>query len=144
MSSVIYVDTSSLAKWYINESGSEEVEAYIRQNAPVAVSDLTVVEMRSLLARRRREESITPQIEMEVFATFEEDIRARFLVCHALPDAWSSGAVRLIGLLSDLPVRTLDVLHLLIAKEIDAQVLVTSDRIMARGAEGLGLRVVRF
>lgn len=144
MTAVIYFDTGALAKWYINESRSDDVEEYIRQHGPVAISDLTVVEMRSLLARRRREKSLTSQIEMEIFATFQEDVRGRFLICHPFPGGWAAGAVNLMALLCDIPVRTLDVLHLVIAKEIAAEVLVTADHVMAEGAEALGLRVVRF
>ena len=54
----IYFDTSALAKWYLNEARSEDVEKYIQEHGPVNISDLTVVEMRCLLARRRREKSI--------------------------------------------------------------------------------------
>lgn len=39
---------------------------------------------------------------------------------------------------------TLDALHVVIAKEIATDVLVTADPIMAGGAEASGLRVVRF
>jgi hypothetical protein len=46
-------DTSALAKWYLNESFSGDVERYLMEHGPVAISDLTVVEMRTLLARRR-------------------------------------------------------------------------------------------
>jgi uncharacterized protein len=144
MSIVIYFDTSALAKWYINEPRSDDVEKYIQENGPVAISDLTVVEMRCLLARRRREKSITPQIEMEIFATFQEDIRQRFLICHPFPEDLAEGTLNLLALLSDIPIRTLDALHLMIAKEISAQELVTADRIMADGAKALGIKVLKF
>ena len=39
----IYFDTSALAKWYLNEARSEEVEKYIQEHGPVNISDLTVV-----------------------------------------------------------------------------------------------------
>ena len=144
MKSVIYVDTSAVAKWYINESHSDEVEKYLQKHGPVAISDLTIVEMRCLLARRQREKSITSQIETEAFTTFQEDIRRRFLTCHPLPDGLATGTINLIALLSDVPIRTLDAMHLMIAKEISATELVTADRIMADGAEALGIKVVRF
>lgn len=54
MREIIYFDTSALAKWYLNEVGSGDVEKYIQEHGPVDMSDLTVVEMRCLLARRRR------------------------------------------------------------------------------------------
>ena len=144
MSVVIYFDTSALAKWYIHESRSDDVEKYIQQHGPVAISDLTVVEMRSLLGRRRRDKRLTSKIETEIFATFQEDIRRRFLICHPLPDGLAAGAVNLLALLSDIPLRTLDALHLVIAKEIYAESLVTADHIMADGAKALGFNVVRF
>ena len=144
MKSVIYFDTSALAKWYINEAHSDDVEKYLQKHGPVAISDLTIVEMRCLLARRRRDKSITAQIETEAFATFQEDIRRRFLTCHPLPDGLAAGTINLIALLPDVPIRTLDAMHLMIAKEISATELVTADRIMADGAEALGIKVIRF
>ena len=144
MSEIIYFDTSALAKWYINEPRSEDVEKYIQEHGPVAISDLTVVEMRSLLARRRREGSIDMDIEIQVFATFEEDIRQKFLVCYPLPDGLAAGAVNLLSLLSNISLRTLDALHLMIAREIQTSILATADGIMADGAQAMGISVVRF
>jgi len=144
MNSIIYFDTSSLAKWYINEPKSDDVEKYIQQHGPVSISDLTVVEMRCLLARRRREKNITARMEMEIFSTFQEDIRRRFLICHPFPLDLAAGAVNMMSLLSDIPVRTLDALHLMIANELSTDMLVTSDDVMAKGAKALGLKVVQF
>jgi len=55
MKNAIYFDTSALAKWYINETRSDDVEKYLQKHGPVTISDFTIVEMRCLLARRRRE-----------------------------------------------------------------------------------------
>ena len=68
----VYFDTSALAKWYLNEEHSEEVERFLLENGPVAISDLTRVEMRSLLGRHRREKQIDARMESKVFATFSE------------------------------------------------------------------------
>jgi hypothetical protein len=144
MSGIIYVDTSALAKWYINEAHSEDVETYIQEHGPVAISNLTVVEMRCLLARRRREKTIDVKMEMEIFATFQEDIRQRFLICHPLPQGLAAGAVNLLARLTDIPLRTLDALHLMIAKELPADVMVTADTVMAAGAKAMGLSVTTF
>ena len=144
MRPLIYFDTSALAKWYLNEAQSDEVEQYIQAQGPVAISDLTVVEMRCLLARRRRAGDIDFKTEMQVFATFEEDRRLGALHCFPLPQDWAAGAVHLLTLLADLPLRTLDTLHLFIAQDIQADVLATADRVMAMGGEALGFTVVRF
>jgi len=144
MRRIIYFDTSALAKWYLKEARSDDVEKYIQEHGPVDISDLTVVEIRTLLARRRREKNIDPKTEIKIYATFEEDIRQRFLVCHPLPAGLAAGAVNLLSVLPDLQLRTLDALHLTIAKEIQAEVVATADRIMAIGAEAMGFSVVRF
>ncbi|HIJ87719.1 MAG TPA: type II toxin-antitoxin system VapC family toxin [Desulfuromonadales bacterium] len=144
MSHIIYFDTSALAKWYINESQSEEVEAYLQENGPVAVSDLTVVEMRCLLARRRREKDITVMLEAEIFATFQEDMRRKVLICHPFPAELAAGAVNLMSILGNIPVRSLDAMHLVIAKEIGADVLVTADKVMADAATAYEFEVVRY
>lgn len=142
--SVIYFDTSALAKWYINEAGSDEVERYIQQHGPVSISELTVVEMRCLLARRKRDKSITRMLEGRIYAAFEEDIRRRFLICHPLQVGLTAGAVNLISFFGDIPLRTLDALHLAISKEISTEILVTADHIMAEAAKAMGLKVVLF
>ncbi|MBE0568285.1 MAG: type II toxin-antitoxin system VapC family toxin [Deltaproteobacteria bacterium] len=141
---VVYFDTSALAKWYLNEPYSEDVEQYLMEHGPVAISDLTVVEMRSLLARRRREKHVDSMLEIRVFATFEDDIRRGFLTRHPIPATTAAGAVNLVSTLPDVPLRTLDAMHLVIAREIDASILATSDRIMAAGANEMGFSLIRF
>ena len=69
-----YLDTSALAKWYLNEPLSEQFEAFIREQSSGAISRLTVVEFRCLLARRRRAGEITKSVESRVYASFEEDV----------------------------------------------------------------------
>jgi len=144
MSEIIYFDTSALAKWYLNEPRSDDVEKYIQEHGPVAMSDLTVVEMRYLLARRRRERDIDSRTEIKIFATFQEDIRQKYLICHPLPSDIAVGAINLLSVLPDVPLRTLDALHLVVVKEIQADTLATADKIMASGAKAMGLSVARF
>ncbi len=144
MKEVIYFDTSALAKWYLPEEQSNEVEKYIQEHGPVVISELTVVEMRDLLARHRRDGNLDPNTEIRVFATFEEDIRQKFLICHPLSDGVTRGAVNLLSILSDVPLRMFDAMHLTMAKEIYADVLATANPVMASAGEKLGLSVVRF
>ncbi len=144
MRQIIYFDTSALAKWYLPEEQSDEVEKYIQEHGPVAISELTVVEIRDLLARHRREGNIDPGTEIKVFATFEEDIRQKFLICHPLSDGLARGAVNLLSVLSDLPLRMIDAMHLAIAKEIQTDIFATADSVMAAGAEAMGFSVLRF
>jgi len=144
MNRLIYFDTSALAKWYINEAGSDDVERYLQDHGPVEISDLTIVEMRSLLSKLRRERSIGPEMEIRIFATFQEDIRLKHLIRHPFPEEIATGAANLISVLSDVPLRTLDAMHLVIAKEIFADTLATADKIMASAAQAMGFSLVRF
>jgi hypothetical protein len=41
-------------------------------------------------------------------------------------------------------LRTLDAMHLVIAREIDASILATADRIVAAGAHEMGFSLIRF
>lgn len=144
MTDVIYIDTSALAKWYLNEAESDEVEAYIQRHGPLAISELTVVEMRCLLGRRRRDRDIDSKIELRIFAAFQEDVRQGFLICHPFFNGIAAAALNLLSMLSHTPLRSLDAFHLAIVKEIQATALATADRVMAEAAMELGVAVTRF
>jgi predicted nucleic acid-binding protein len=139
-----YLDTSALAKWYLNEPFAEEFEAFIREQPTAAVSRLTVVEFRCLLARRRRASEITKSIESRVYVSFEKDVGAGFLQVHPVADEHLIAALSLITQLGRYALRTLDALHLAIAQGIHCRRLATADRTMAGAAKAAGLDVVRF
>ena len=139
-----YVDTSALAKWYLPEPGSEAfVEFIVRQDGAV-ISRLTSVELRCLLARRRRAGEIAAGHERDAWLAFEDDIRAGHLQVEPLADGHAMRARHLLEQLRDLPLRTLDALHLAIAQSIRADVLATADLGMARAAQALGITVMTF
>ncbi len=139
-----YLDTSALAKWYLNEPFSEEFEAFIQEQTTAAISRLTVVEFRCLLARRRRAREITKTIESRVYASFENDVGAGFLQVYQVADEHLIAALGLINRLGKYPLRTLDALHLAIAKGIQCRKLATADKTMADAGRAAGLGVARF
>lgn len=136
-----YVDSTALAKWYLPERGSEEVTALIQEHAPMSISSLTVVEMRSLLARRRREREIRPAFEAKVVAAFQGDIDQAHLACHPLSDDPVREAAMIPDRLKSVPLRTLDALHLAVARYVAAEAVLTADRVMATAARALDMRV---
>ncbi|MGH6900725.1 MAG: type II toxin-antitoxin system VapC family toxin [Geminicoccaceae bacterium] len=139
-----YVDTSALAKWYLPEPGSEAFVEFIVRHDGAVISRLTSVELLCLLARRRRAGDITAEHERNAWLTFEDDIRAGHLRVEALADGHALRARALLERVRDLPLRTLDALHLAIAQSIEAGVLATADLGMARAARALGFTVVAF
>jgi hypothetical protein len=139
-----YLDTSALAKWYLNEPFSERFEAFIQEQTSATVSRLTVVELRCLLARRRRAREITRAIESRAYGAFEHDVGAGFLQVYPVADEHWIAALGLIARLPRYPLRTLDALHLAIAQGLRCRDLATADKTMAEAGRAAGLRVTRF
>ncbi len=141
---MVYVDTSALAKRYLQEEGSDDVDSLLDTWTSVAISRLTMVELRCLLARRRRNHEIDPAIERRSLAAFEEDVARGFFEMHPLEDRHAIGAHDLLIRLAAIPLRTLDALHLSIATSIEADTIATADRVLADAASSLKFKVERF
>lgn len=144
MIAAIYVDTSALAKWYVNEARSEEFDAFIARQEQAVISRLTVVELRCLIARKRRFKEIDGRTENRILQTFEGDIHAGYLTVYPLEDEHALAAANLIVRLKAHPLRTLDALHLAIAQGLGVERVATADRIMATALAALGIEAVRF
>jgi len=140
--SVAYLDTSVLAKWYLNEPFSDQVEEYLETLASPLISSLTIVEMRSLLLRRRRSGELSAALTERVWATFSEDRAAGVLTVLEVGDEHVQAAVRMLDRI-EAPLRTLDALHLVLAEGAGGG-CATADRILAAGATELGLAVEIF
>lgn len=56
---ILYLDTSSLIKLYVEEDGSGEIRQIVRAATLVSTSVVAYVEARAALARQRREKGLT-------------------------------------------------------------------------------------
>jgi predicted nucleic acid-binding protein len=139
-----YVDTSALAKWYLNEPRSEDFERFAQRHARLSISRLAALELRSLLARRRRAGDVTRRIERDVLAAFAGDLRSGVLEVAPLEDAIALEAERILARARRVPLRTLDALHLATARALGAERFATADRVQARAARSLRLKVTAF
>ncbi|TXH67494.1 MAG: PIN domain-containing protein [Thiothrix sp.] len=139
-----YLDTSALAKWYLNEAGSEQFAAWIADQDDTHISTLTVTEFRCLLARRERMKELGAASAQQIFATFEYDIEQSFLLLHEVQNDDLVRARQLIDRLANLPLRTLDAMHLAIAERLQVEALASADKVMLESAEYLGMQVVSF
>ena len=133
----LYVDTSALAKWYIDESDSDSFVDFIRDHPGAGVSRLTVVELRCMLARRRRNREITTKVEVGAFELFQSDVREGFLVMLPMNDVHFAAASDILDRLPQVPLRTLDALHLAVADSNRARMIATADTVMATAARAL-------
>jgi len=140
---MIYADTSVLVKRYIEEPFSSEVEALL-ENSTLVISSLTVVEVRCALARRRRNREIDVLRESRVNAELATDIQTGSLRVGEIDAGHFTTAYHLIGRLAELPLRTLDALHLAAAEQANVSGFATADKTQADAAAALGFTVHRF
>jgi predicted nucleic acid-binding protein len=139
-----YLDTSALAKWYLNEPGSEAFVSYLQEIDVAIISRLVATELRSLLARRRRMGEISQELESVIFATFQDDIATASLQLYPIVESLFDEAINLITRYPEHPLRTLDALHLAVARHHEIPVIATADTVLADTAETMGLTVRRF
>lgn len=133
-----------MAKRYLNEAGSLDLDIFLQEIASVSISRLTVVEMRCLLGRRRRNHEIDASMERRAIALFDEEIAQGFLEVRPLEDRHAIAARDVLDRLRAIPLRTIDALHLAIATDIGAATVATADRTFAAAARALRLRLKWF
>jgi len=141
---MIYVDTSALVKRYISEAGSDTFDAFFLDRAPLAISRLTIVEMRCALARRRRSRQISAELEAQVLEAFRLDMQDGALAVSSFLEDDLTLAYHLMDEVADLPLRTLDALHLAVARRHAIPGFSTADRKQAEAAQELGFALHRF
>ena len=141
---MIYVDTSALVKRYLQEPGSDAFDAFFLTQAPLGISRLTVIEMRCALARRRRANQVSPELETQVQEAFRLDMQDGALVVASFNDDDLTLAYHLMDEVGVIPLRTLDALHLAVARHIAATGFATADKNQADAARQLGFALHSF
>ena len=141
---VVYLDTSALAKWYLNEPGSDAFVEFLQSVNIAVISSLTCTEMRSLLARRRRMQELDSELETGILSAFHQDIKDGHLHRYPVDDARLDDAEMLMGQYPQYALRTLDAVHLAVMQYYGVVSLATADRAMIKAARGLGMHVFAF
>jgi len=134
----VFFDSSSLAKRYIKERGSEKVEEALAVAAEAAVSLVAPAEIISALSRLRRQGVLSaPQYDRAKTALYEdlEELSIREVTAPVVSLA--------IELLERHVLRTLDALHIAGAAEWRADLFVSSDRRQLAAAAAAGLDVLQ-
>jgi uncharacterized protein len=136
---LIYLDTSFLAPFYIQEATSTSVET-ILLNIPteqLAISDWTIVEFTSLVSRRVRMSELNFEQMEAVINSFKEDVAqsytvftvttADFILAAEFIQQWETG------------LRAGDALHLAIARNHSIENLLSLDRGLIDAARQLSI-----
>jgi len=104
---ILYLDTSSLVKLYVDEDGSDTVRGEVAEAAVVTTSQIAYVEVRAALARRRRERALRPRAFLAAKHAFEADW-AHLVAIDATADLCQEAGV----LAERHALRGFDALHL--------------------------------
>lgn len=70
---IVYLDTSSLVKLYVEEAGSDDVQELVEEASAVTTSQVAYAEARAAFARRRRERTLSPSGFAAAKRSFESD-----------------------------------------------------------------------
>lgn len=129
------VDSSSFAKRYVQEIGSDELDQFLMDASALAFCVILVPEIISALNRRLREGVLTTEDYRAIKQQLVDDFRDA-TVLQLTPAVVSNS----IKLLEGNALRAFDALHVACALEWQADLFVTSDRRQFMAAVNAGLR----
>lgn len=136
---MIYIDTSVLVPFYLPEALSDAVDELLRIEDTPALSQLVEVELFSAVARKLRMREISPEEARQIAIDFQTDLDENFYTRIPLEAIHYNLARDWISRF-EVPLRTLDALHLAVASS-NQLLLVTGDEALARSARTLGIEV---
>lgn len=132
----IFLDTSALAKRYVQEPGSEEMEAlFMTVATEVSIATLAWPEFTAALARKVRAREIREESATGAFEEFERDWDGLF-VKIALTESVAALAA---SLTIQHSLKGADAVHLASAIESNAALFVVSDQQLIKASENEGL-----
>lgn len=135
----VYLDTSIIVSLFINDAFSQRARTFMATGpAGVVISDLASAEFASALGIRCRRRLSNAAEARAAFANLDIWSKRHAVVAPIEPSDVREAEAALRRL--DLPLRTLDAIHVAMAQRFDAE-LATFDERLAVGAKALGARV---
>jgi predicted nucleic acid-binding protein len=130
----LLVDSSAFAKRYVQEYGSEEIDAFLQRASELALCVILLPEIISGLNRRLREHVLSSSDYRKVKSKLLEDVNDATVI--QITPAVISHSVRL---LENNVLRAMDSLHVACAMEWQADLFVTADNRQYMAAKKAGL-----
>jgi uncharacterized protein len=131
----IAIDSSSFAKRYVQEIGSDKLDHLLQGASELALCVILVPEIVSGLKRRLRENFLTMEDYRAAKKQLLDDVFDATIL-QITPSVVS----RSINLLENNVLRAMDALHVTCALEWQADLFVTSDQRQLKAAINTGLR----
>jgi hypothetical protein len=135
----VFLDSSALAKRYLQEPGTNHLEEILSSASSLGVSVICVAEVISAFCRLRREGKLSPLQYVNAKRALLADIED----C-SVTDVTDQVMARAIDLLEGQPLRSSDSLHVASAAEWAADLFVSADARQCAAARGYGLHVVQL
>ena len=132
----VFLDSSALAKRYVDEVGSDRVGEILSAASSLGLSVICLSEVVSGLCRLRREGKLSAPHYAENKVALIQDVEAS-VVIHITDQV----VARAVELLERWPLRSSDALHVACAAEWAADLFVSADERQCKAARGYGLRV---
>ena len=134
----VYCDASALAKVYLREPDSKDIDSLLAGRRDVIISELTITEVISSIARRRREGAIPATTAAQIRGTILADLEAgSFLRSDLTPETHREAEKLLLA--ASVALRTLHALHVAGAVLARAASVAAYDRRLREGAASVGL-----
>jgi predicted nucleic acid-binding protein len=138
----IYVDSSALAKLYVPDPESDTLEGLLQGRRDLMISELTITEVLSAVARRRREGAISAHQALEIRDAVLADADSGSFHRLDMSPVVHREAERLLFHIESVALRTLDALHLAAALLGSATHVVTYDARMRVASMQVGLKTL--
>jgi predicted nucleic acid-binding protein len=77
---IVYLDTSSLVKLYVEEIDSEKIKKFSHEAAVVSTSKIAYAEARAAFARKRKEAEFSFKVLRKIVEDFNRDWESYFVI----------------------------------------------------------------
>jgi predicted nucleic acid-binding protein len=136
----LYLDTSYIAKFYLEEPESRLVRELVGAADPIRSSLMAVAEFHAVLHRKTREGALTAKTAIELAFRFAQHEKDRLWTFIPVTDnLLRKTAALMVAAPPELFLRTADVVHLMTARDIGEQEIWANDRHMLAAAPYFGL-----
>jgi len=77
---IVYLDTSSLVKLYVEEIDSEKIKNFVHNAAAVSTSKIAYAEARAAFAKKQKEEGFSAKVLRKIVEDFNRDWESYFVI----------------------------------------------------------------
>ena len=139
----VYVDTSSLVKFYYPEAESDRIEAVLMKADRIYISYLTIVEMASALSKKVRMDELEKDKGIVLWNTFLDDLQTTkidLLLIEERHYVKAADFIRELGARDG--IKTLDAIHLSVAHGLHDAKFLCSDNALSAVAAKIGIKII--